>query len=215
MLKARNDDDLSIESKIPISEELLHQLVNYQIPVLEKNISYYSGIKIKHNVISERLVSANAVGTGVSGGVDSSYTIAKYTAESNQGIKLTHGIFFYLGIYDGFESQAEINLEKNAIDICNSVGIKFVKIKNNIIEKVYKKCHGPIVPSVMMGGILSLQKLFGIYYLSAEVSAEEMCFNEEYACFYDWLSAANYSTRCTHFYCSGIEAKRLDKIKKK
>lgn len=39
MMKARGDAQLVIETLTPVSEELYHQLVNYQIPVLEKNIS--------------------------------------------------------------------------------------------------------------------------------------------------------------------------------
>lgn len=213
MMKARGDAQLVIETLTPVSEELYHQLVNYQIPVLEKNISYYKNVKILPNVSSEPLYSSGAVATGVSGGVDSSYTLAKYSGDENKNFKLTHGIFYNLGMYDGYTSQAEKNLEDNSRKICEQLGIEFVKIKNNIIEKVYKKCYGPIVPSVMMGGILSLQKLFSVYYLSAEVAAEEICFSEDYACFYDWLSTSNYSTKNTRFYCSGIELKRLDKIK--
>jgi len=213
MLKARKDENLVIETVTPISAELYHQIVNFYIPVLVRNISYYGNIRIIENISKDKIDSVGAVGTGVSGGVDSSYTLAKYSCDNNNVFKLTHGVFFNLGVYDGFDSIAEKNLEAIAKRICSEVGIECIVVKNNIISQIYQKCFGAIVPSIMMGGILSLQKLFGIYYLSAEVAAEEICFDDSYACFYDWLSSANFSTNSMRFYCSGFERKRLDKIK--
>lgn len=73
--KLTGEDEISIVSEVPVSKKLYTQLVNFYLPILEKNISYYGKVKLDIEVNDETLPNAGAVGTGVSGGIDSSYTM--------------------------------------------------------------------------------------------------------------------------------------------
>lgn len=58
----------NIICKCDISERLYYQFTEYLIPCISSHISKYQSIAIEGNLSSEKLPSANAFGTGVSGG---------------------------------------------------------------------------------------------------------------------------------------------------
>ena len=213
MMEARKDRDLEIVCEAPVTRSLYHQLVNQYIPILSREISYYEPVRVTAETAEEALENEKAVGTGISGGVDSSYTIAKYMNPGEGSYRLTHGIFFNIGIYGGYDSASEKRLEAKAEAIAADTGIEYLCVKSNTCKDLYGKAHAPIVPTVFMGAVLSLQKLFSVYYYSSGFSAEEMHFDETDAAYYDWLNVMLFSTENTRFYSSGLEASRLDKVR--
>lgn len=213
MMCAREDANLEIICESPVSKKLYHQLVSYYIPTVCKNISYYQPVKIAAETIDEKLDSAGAVGTGISGGVDSSYTIAKYMDPEKGMYKLTHGVFFNIGIYGGFDSDSEKMLEEKARKIAEDTGIQYICIKSNACLALYEKAHAPIVPFIFMGAILCFQKLFSVYYFSSGYCAEEFCFSDADAALFDWMNTQYFSTESTQFFSSGLERTRLEKVK--
>ncbi len=213
MMEARKDKELEIVCEAPVSKKLYHQLVSYYIPTLCKNISYYEPVTISTEIAEDKLDSMNAVGTGISGGVDSSYTIAKYMNPEQGVYKLTHGIFFNIGIYGGYDSASERMLESKAEKIAKDTGIAYLCVKSNACKDLYGKAHAPIVPFVFMGAVLCLQKMFDVYYYSSGFAAEEFSFEDADAAYYDCLNVQCLSTESMQFYSSGIEAARLEKVK--
>ncbi len=212
MWAKKNNRPLSLSCKTPVSKRLYHQLVNYYMPLMQKNISYYEAVTLDIPVADEILACKGAVGTGVSGGVDSSYTIAKYMQPADGSYKLTHGVFFNVGIYGGYDSDAEKVLERKAKAITQATGLEYICVQTNTCKDLYAKAFAPVVPSVFMGAVLALQKLFSVYYYSSGLYGPEMDFSDIDAAHFDWLNVASFSTQNTMFYSSGIEVKRLEKV---
>ena len=69
-----NDYDIVCEGKV--SERIYNQLTNYFIPGISQNISHYKKINIQCET-SDIEFHPQAVGTGMSCGVDSFYTVLK------------------------------------------------------------------------------------------------------------------------------------------
>ncbi|MBE6968543.1 MAG: hypothetical protein E7442_00255 [Ruminococcaceae bacterium] len=213
MMAAREDKELSIVCEAAVSKRLYHQLVSYYIPLLCKNISYYEPVKICCEVEETPVKSMGAVGTGISGGVDSSYTIAKYMSPEAGVYRLTHGVFFNVGIYDGYDSPSEKMLEEKAQRVAEDTGISYLCVKSNACKDLYGKAHAPIVPFVFLGAVLALQGLFSVYYYSSGYSANEFGFSDAKGADHDGLTVQCFSTESVQIYSSGIESTRLEKVR--
>lgn len=212
LIKAGKRKALQITSEGFISERLKLQLVRYLIPTLVKHISYYGNVEICIKSKNITFASAFAVGTGISGGVDSSYSIASTMNADCSSFKLTHGVCGNIGIYNGFNSKAQKNLEKKCRKIAEEAGIEFVVIKSNVCVDIYKKAHAPVVPFVFMSMILAMQKLFRVYYFSSAFTVKEFEMNEADAAYFDILTTQYLGTNSLTFYSSGMEASRLEKV---
>jgi len=212
MMRSSDSDPAVIVCDAPVSEQLHHQLTQYYIPALTAHISYYHPVTVKAEVTSEKLQCAGAVGTGISGGVDSSYTLAKYMDCEDADYRLTHGVDYNIGIYGGIESRSEKLLQEKAQRISGECNLKFVMVSSNTCLQLYEKAHAPIVPCIFMGATLAIQKLFSVYYYSSAFSAADFQFSEADAAYYDLLNIHCLSTQNTTFYSSGIETTRLRKV---
>jgi hypothetical protein len=148
----------------------------------------------------------------VSGGVDSSYTITKYQDYALQPYRLTHAVYYNVGIYGGFENGAEKGLQTKTKQIAHDSGLEYVLLTSNVCLLLYKEAHAPIVPAVFLSAALSLQKLFGVYYYSSAFVAKDFKMSEEDAAYYDLLNVHSLSTENLTFYSSGIERSRLEKL---
>ncbi|WP_425806412.1 hypothetical protein ACHOLT_05795 [Desulfitobacterium sp. Sab5] len=212
MMRSSDKDICKIYCETPISEQLHHQLVNYYIPLLINNITYYHNVIIFTQTESEKLPSEGAVGTGISGGVDSSYTLAKYINCEDPNFQLTHGVYYNMGIYGGFDSKSERQLQHKVSNIAHDCNLRYIKMTSNTCLRLYEKAHAPIVPFVFIGATLAMQKLFSIYYYSSGFSASDFYFSEADAAYFDLLNVHCLSTQNTHFYSSGVETTRLKKV---
>jgi len=213
LIKASKRKSLDITGEGYISEKLKFQLVRYLIPTLEKNISYYGNAGISIEAKNITFASAYAVGTGISGGVDSSYSIASTMAADNGSFRLTHGVCGNIGIYNGFDSRAQKNLEKKCRKIAEETGIGLITIKSNVCVDLYEKAHAPVVPFVFMSMILAMQKLFKVYYFSSAFTVKEFALSETDAAYFDILTTQYLGTNSLNFYSSGMEASRLEKVR--
>ena len=203
-----------IESKVKVSNQIMSNLKSLYIPILSKNVEYWGGnIEFDMELDYSILENAGGCATGISGGIDSSYTIAKSMEQGDETRKLTHGMFLNMGIYGGYDTEMEKSLEINAQNICKTVGIKYLPIKTNTCLDLYRGAHGPVVPFIMMGTVLSLQKLLSNYLYSVDFSAEEQFFDIVHAARYDWLNTLCFSTQNLRFWPIGLEATRMDKVK--
>ena len=135
---------MRIICKQSISLKLYHQLINYYIPVLVDSISYYNNIFLEANIAESKLLCKGAVGTGVSGGVDSSYTIAKYLNHNISAFRLSHCVYYEMGLYGNFDSGLEKQLRKRTRKIAEECGLSYLNIKSNICLALYKAAHAPL-----------------------------------------------------------------------
>jgi len=200
-----------INSTAKISRRLRFQLERYYIPVVSKNISYFGSVELNIAETDKVHKKPFAVATGVSGGVDSSYSIARNQKGTTQG--LTHLVYADLGIYRGFGSDAEKRLQAKCKGIADAVELPMIVIRTNICTELYKKAYAPVVHSVFAGLILSMQKFFKTYYYSSTLSAEKFHFDEADAGDYELFTLPLLSTDSLTFYSSGMEATRLEKVK--
>jgi hypothetical protein len=213
MMKASKiQQKIILECEGRISAKLLHQLSNYYIPVLSDAISYYSAIQVNAEADAGKLPCAEAVGTGISGGVDSSYTIAKYKDNPLQTYRLTHVVYNNIGTYGGFDSEAEIKLQDKTRQIAQDTGLEYIMVTSNVCLTLYSAAYPPIVPAVFLSVALALQKLFSTYYYSSGLSAKDFILSEVDAAYYDLLNVHCFSTENISFYSSGIELTRLKKL---
>lgn len=211
MLKAK-DSSVIVKTIDPISKDLFSKLTEAYIPLLSKKIPYYHSIKIVRNTIEILEQNEGFIGTGVSCGVDSSYTIAKYTNDE-ACYKLTHLVYYSMGLYGGMDSVTDSKLIDKAVDIAKQLNLSLIVIRSNIILKLYNKAYAPVVPFVFMGTALCMQNFFSKYYYSSGVTIDEFEISPLDAAYFDILSINAFSNNSIEFYSSGYEVSRYEKVR--
>jgi hypothetical protein len=219
-----------VESESPISERLCYQLTTYFIPVLVGNTDFFKQIEIKAPTV-KGTASAVGVGTGISGGVDSLYTIHKYINHPLETYRLTHLLFTDMPAYQdvALDTQEKIDNCVNewlafVVPLAKEVGLPLIYIGTNlerdfVIDEIVSKRHGIFGNSGLYALKYSsiafaLQKLFGVYYFSSAYSADEIDFHPTPydAAYYDIFNMPNISTERLLFYSAGCEMSRFGKV---
>ncbi len=208
-----------LESKVPVSTRLYYQVQNYMMNVYCEayNIEPFN---IKAPTIDSELNSEGGVGTGITCGVDSLYTIACHCniggSECLPQYSLTHLVLMNIGSHDiGAEETNTLfaNRVKLAQDFCNEFGFKFVKIDTNFrtfLPYDYTEYHGIANGST----ILLLEKLFRVYYSSSSYKISEFKLNRYDVSQFELFNLAVLSTNNTTFYTTGGDVSRYNKVKK-
>jgi hypothetical protein len=156
-LAMRSGKDVFCEA--PVSEQFLHNLNEVLIPQLCSYDPRLYRTKIIAAGDSSLLISGNSVATGLSCGVDSLYTVGLYTNSGFKSMNLTH---LYCGNYlYGNDGQVYERAELAAHDF----GLPLVRTATNINEALGLP-HLYTHFFKTMFGVLSLRKLFRIYYYS-------------------------------------------------
>ena len=216
----RDGHDLVFES--PLSEQLLYQVETYLVDALHKANPSYRKINITCPYTEREGYGGAAVGTAMSCGVDSLYTLLAHRAkEVPGGFQVTHLTFFNVGGFqyddglaavtkDGedlytaqlrtvqaFASEAELPL----LVVDSNLGSCFVI--NHILVHVFRNC----------GTILLFQRLFSVYYYSSGITLDQFsCSPDDDAAHYDLYSAPLLSTESTHFYQFSPTDGKFEKI---
>ena len=210
------EHELDIVSECPISERLYYQLTNYLIPSISNNIKKYHFIKIKAPLCSTPFSSAKAVGTGLSGGIDSFYSIAKHISCDTPSFKLTHLTFFNAGASGNYGGDVARQLYSDRIayveNFAKEQNLKLVTVDTNINEFLHQ-LHSHTHTFRALAIPLILQKLFSVYYYSSGCSFSGFRFYYEPA-YYDLLNLPCLSLDNITFYsCGGETTGRLEKVK--
>lgn len=207
MVHSTDDDPIKIIIKQEISEKLYYMLTWYYIPILVKNSKRYSEVVIDAPYTDKRIEGKNCVATGVSGGVDSTYTVLKHL-KAPCGYKLTHGLF--MADYKKENVLPEMNVAKT---MCRLHNLEFIHMTSNLCGDLYREIHSAIIATFLMSHALSLQKLISVYYYSSSYAYTEVTFKEHTMASYDILSIQCLSTEKCAFYSPGLEAIRVEKVK--
>ena len=205
-----NEYDISCEGNL--SERIYNQLNDYLIPAISKNIKRYKKINIHCAGLSDIEFHGNAVGAGISCGVDSFYTILKNLRYSEKSkLRVTHLCFFNVG---GAEQSRQLynGRKLNAMNAAKELGFNFVECDSNIHEILVQK-HRQTHTFRTLSVILAMQKLFCIYYFSSACEYSKFRFTENDTAYYDMFTLPLLSNQNVRFELVGGEVTRLEKVR--
>ena len=214
MLPQAATDGTDIASRVPVSETLLFQLNTFVVPVLAK-LYGARRIKIDAPQIADNTETAGAVGTGLTCGVDSLYTVAEYSKTPFPHKNLTHLCLFNVGSHDIAAEDAE-KIEKFRIGLaerfCAENGFEFLHVNSNLHDFAprYQQYFSVLNAATAM----ALPRLFSSYYSSSgyavstfHVTATDLAHAEVF--FLEMLSAGTLK-----FLSTGSEISRFEKTKR-
>lgn len=198
----------------PLSRDLYCQLTEWYIPTLCREIpTYYSPISIQCEKASGtvHLSTKQAVATGVSGGVDSTYTILKHTTKGDY--RLTHGVYLDSMLDDnGMPTQRMDHWAALAEEICGMHDLGYLRVASNLVPEIYHMVHDMVVSLVFASYVFAVQNLISVYYLSSGYSFGHFLFSGESMPHYDLFNVDMLSTSNVRFYSTGGETTRLGKL---
>lgn len=203
----------------PVSGQLLYQIVQFYIPAMVDNLpQWHKNIKIIAHTTSEQLVNAGAVGTAVSCGVDSFYSIYENLDPIVPQMKLTHLVLLNAGgTGNSGDEKPRIWYNKKIdaiLPYIEETGLEFVGMDTNINE-IYNNgdegCHYSGVTRTL-GCILALQKLFHIYHCPSAYELKDMAFDDEPQK-HELLNMICFSNENLLLLSSGMQLSRIDKVK--
>lgn len=207
-------EDMNIKCIAPVSKRLLYQLVSFIIPFYANTSKTYNHIEIFANSTIENLETAKAVGTGISCGIDSLYSVFKNNAEDSE-YKVTHLCLFNNGTFGDFGGDEarksylkQLNFSKN---ISEKLGKKFVGVDTNINEFI-KMIHYETHVFRSISFVMALSKLFGTYYFASSYRIDELKPNINHFDSLELYNLSNLQTETLSLYSSGLEVTRLEKV---
>ena len=173
-----------IESVAPMSEKMVFHITRYLIPALCTEENGYRRIKIIGPTIGQPYRNIGGVGTGMSCGVDSFYTLHEYTGDDTpEKYRLTHLSYFNMGtifhpnrseekeytLKEFYETTDRMSEEKrqNARQVAEQVGLPLVYVKSNLDSDYYRGAYGHTGVYRNCAMALSLQGLYSVYYNSS------------------------------------------------
>lgn len=172
-------------SEAPVSANILMGINEILIPALQK---VSKGFKNRVRLIAEPALTPcenlGAVGTGMSCGVDSLYTLQKYAKQSViPKYRLTHLAYFNMGaifhpnraeerqytLKDFYDTTDKMSLEKseNAKRVAEIAKMPLIYVQSNMDRDYYRGAYGDTAVYRNCACVLALQKLFSAYYCSS------------------------------------------------
>ena len=213
LARSSKDDPLVIKCCSPVSEKLFYQINSHYVPTLSKSINRYNKVFIECSLDSTMLESGKAVGTGVTGGVDSTYTLIKSTEFHSKNFRVSHGAYFEFDPEGIFDSDTQNAQRDHSRHICELNNIEWVNVKSNICQEVYRMAHEAIITPMLVSYVLAMSKLFSTYYLSSSYSYDDFRIIADSSEHYDLLNVHALTTENTSLYVEGSEFTRFEKTK--
>lgn len=207
-----------ITCKAPIGEELYYQITTYLIDAVYKGSKVLHNTKIIADVDSSKLQSANAVGTGISAGIDSFHTIAEHSNSRFKNHNITHLAFNNVGSHG--EGEKAKKLYKGRLDAAKRFSEKYnyeLVVSNSNLHEQIQQNHLLTHTYSSCFPIYCLQKLYSIYYYSSSdpFMAFSLKDNEKYGSgAYELLILSMYSTSSLKILSEGGTLSRLEKTRK-
>lgn len=163
-----------IQFQTPISEKLYFGITSLLIPAVCKN---RRKIALIGSTINNSISSENAVATGMSCGVDSLYSLQKYSSSDiPESFRLTNLTYFNMGVIfhpntainkkysikEFYSETDRMSLEKlqNALEVAKKHNLPLVYIASNLDKDYYRGAYGYTGVYRNCAMVLSLQGLF-------------------------------------------------------
>lgn len=211
----RNGHDITCEA--PIGEELHYQISIHLIDALYKSSKKLYNTKIFAEIDNTILSTGNAVGTGISCGIDSFHAISTHSSTIYPNHNITHLAFNNVGSHGEGEKALQLyNARKNlAKDFAREYDYEFVESDSNIHD-VISQNHLFTHTYTSCFAIYCLQKLYSLYYYASSQVYFDFSLkdNEKYGSgYYDLLTLSVFATKTLRILSEGATLTRLDKTK--
>lgn len=212
-----NGENIICEGKL--TEQLLFQLNMYYIPLISDLFSNMNLIQIEAATTNEPVINAGGIGTGNSGGVDSTYTMLKYSKDDLKSYQLTHVLFTNISTNDYDDDRIRALFEKDTPlkrEAAEYLGLKPISVYTNLYS-FYKQpgIFNHYFAQQYCSAPLALGKLFKAYYFSSTFKANDYSMDENFIVSsgrYDIFSLKTLTTFNMAFYSAGTEVDRMDKL---
>lgn len=207
----RNGYDINCSS--PVSRRLLYQINNYLIPTMVDNIQEYQYMRVNAKAIDNVLECVGAVGTGWTGGVDSMFTYMHHYEIETASYKLTNLLIANNGAITGKTRETLKKMtEKTENGFARERAISVIDVDSNLHEVLSENFY--LVQTFRHGAIiLTLQKLFKTFLVSATSKFSEFCFDENVGHSYEMFLFKLFETDNTVIYCGGGAFSRVQKLR--
>lgn len=186
------------------------------IPAISQNIKRYKNISIIAKT-QNIYFHGTAVGTGLSCGVDSFYSVLKgLEHDNNSPLRLTHCCFFNAGStgFWGGESARDLYEKRRNrfAKVSKELGCEFLSCDSNMTEFLLQENEmSHVFRSLSIP--LALQKLFSTYYFASSYPFKDFKFTDFDPSYYDILTLPMLSNDNIRFELVGAETSRLGKCK--
>ncbi len=206
-----------IECDTPISEKLYYQLTRVLVPSMVRyHKDIFHDIKITAQLDNHKIDNHGAVGTAVSGGVDSFYTIITNLNTEVKDFNITH--LLVANSFNYFEGDKNTRIRfaeiaDNSQAIADELHLPLIRMLSNHSEFWFKN-YQSIFAMKYASYPLALQKLFAVYYFASgyEYADFSMTTKDLDSSHYDALSVPQASNENFSFILIGGEATRSQKI---
>ncbi|MFK7779794.1 MAG: hypothetical protein QM490_01490 [Candidatus Gracilibacteria bacterium] len=204
----------SFVSAVPVSKRLKYGVIDVLLNTFINKGIYPKNLNIDFKYEDDTLYpEANSIGTAMSLGVDSFYTLSK-------NIKSDHAIdvltLFNAGAYGQYGGDSVRNLfEKMKSQVSNlsdELGLDFLWVDTNlneILKMPFVKTH----TFRNFACVLMFQKLFKSYYYASGITLDNFKLNFNDSAYYDLLNSKSIAGNSLEFHISGLNEGRLDKTK--
>ena len=207
----------------PVSEELLHNLRTHLIPTLAKSGKSFYRTRISADIKKDPVKNIGAVGTGMSGGVDSMHVLGEYLDTEYPTMKLTHlclndtGAFDIASYNEGGRSGEVIKEEviKKYSKLAKELDLPLIITQSNLakdfgIQYATNHIYCNLFP------VFAMQKLFKLYYYGSsgyDFTEFTLSESDRYDCgHYELLLGYALSTSSLKIFIEGGEKTRFEKI---
>lgn len=209
MAHSDDSDPTKVYIEQPVSEKLYYYLTEIFLPSLAKYTDMYHTIELYTETTGDKLENEGAVATGISGGVDSFYTLVKHVGHSCKHYALSHGLYINLNA----EGDNQVIFTRNDPEvICRKYGIDYMYLETNLLS-LYRIVTDVTNIYMISSCALALQKLFSVYLVSSAYDYSHFEFDAHNASNYDFVSVNCLGTENLDFVLTGGEQLRVDKVK--
>lgn len=206
-------EDIQVEC---ISDRLYHNFKT--IMYLLGKAFGYSPIGICAQSVVSPDYRAEGVGTGFSGGVDSFATYVNHTSAScPASMRITHLALFNVGAYgNDLEKTQEAFLSdlERARNFAQEVNMPLIPLNSNLSSiYIHKDIYHYSLRTTLCisSAIMSLQKLFSLYYISSSNTIEDCKLSAYDQYWYEGLLVQLLSTKNTEILIAEHDLNRVEK----
>lgn len=205
----RTGQDITCQT--PMSERLHYQLEQLLIPSVCAAGKLYHPIHIQGPLTAEKVKSKGGVGTGFSGGADSLHTIMTHGKDSP--FPLTHLTLFNVGVFEGAAyRQGFLKSLENAQPFADEMGLELVGLDSNLPQALPER-YLDVFSYRLLSGALALQGVMSTYLVASSYDLGTFHFDLHDSGTHDFLLIHCAQTESLSLYDSGVQMKRVQKIK--
>ena len=212
----RNGHDITCAA--PMGEELYYKITTQLIEAIYKGSGNLHKTVITADIDSTELPTSNAVGTGISCGIDSFHVLSQQTNSQLKKHNVTHLTFNNVGSHGQGEHAIKLYNERKllALKFAKEFEFELVESNSNIYD-IIPQDHSLTHSYTSSFCIYSLQKLYSIYYYASGHTFLEFSLidnDKKDSSYYDLLTTCMFSTKSLTIISEGATSSRLEKTEK-